>query len=331
MATDISAARAAFLALFFAIGAAGPVAAQQHVGVNSAVNPEATGIPPNAPPRRLVVGQPVIFNEHVTTNPAGQTQILFVDASSMSIGPNSDLVINQFVYNPSTGTGRMAANLARGVFRYIGGKLSKEPNGVSMTTTAAAIGIRGGVLLVDVALGGRTEVIFEYGRGVAVMGRNGVSQTITRPGYEVIVAGPGASPSAPFPVPPGTTARLLLALDGRSGAHGGALVVPTGELVARSGLARIISANLPASIAAARLNRPPPAAPPVVTVTFLKNRADVNTAALQGAPLSTRSGIGTGLTIASLQSRLWRRFMQDLPTSTLHGLAAAFGMNGVVH
>ncbi|MGH7040106.1 MAG: FecR family protein, partial [Stellaceae bacterium] len=144
MAHETSLMRAVLAAAFLAgIAAAGPAAAQQRVGINSAVNTQATGIPPNAPPRALIIGQPVIFNEHITTNPSGQTQILFVDESTMSIGPRSDLVIDRFVYNPATGTGAMTANLARGIFRYIGGKLSKVPNAVSMTTPAATIGIRG--------------------------------------------------------------------------------------------------------------------------------------------------------------------------------------------
>ena len=79
--------------------------AQERIGVKSAVNPEASGAVPGASTRRLVIGQDVIFNEHITTGPAGQTQLLFLDESSMSIGPNSDLTIDQFVYDPKSGTG----------------------------------------------------------------------------------------------------------------------------------------------------------------------------------------------------------------------------------
>jgi hypothetical protein len=280
------------------IATAAPAAAQQRVGVNSAVNTEATGIPPNAPPRRLVVGQPVIFDEHITTDRAGQTQILFVDESSMSIGPNSDLVIDRFVYSPAAGAGGMTANLVRGVFRYIGGKLSKQPNAVAMTTPAATIGIRGAVLLIDVTREGRVEVIFEYGKGITVTGRNGVAQTITRPGYEVVVAGPGASPSAPFPAPPGITAGILLALDGRPGAHGGAGVIPTDVTVVESGLPRVISANIPASIAAAAATLPPPRTPPLVAPTTVLDRLQVNTAAAQGVeavPVSPPADVPPGV------------------------------------
>ena len=40
---------------------------QQRIGVNSAVNPNATGIPPGAAARKLVLGQEVVFNERITT------------------------------------------------------------------------------------------------------------------------------------------------------------------------------------------------------------------------------------------------------------------------
>src|SRR5712691_2625567 len=87
-----------------------PASAQQRIGVNSAVNPEVTGIPPGAAPRRLVLGQEVVFNERITTGTGGQTQVLFVDQSTMTVGPNSDMVIDEFVYDPAAGTGKLAAS-----------------------------------------------------------------------------------------------------------------------------------------------------------------------------------------------------------------------------
>ena len=112
------------------------------------------GIPPGALPRRLVLGQDVVFNEQITTEAGGQTQILFVDESTLSVGPNANMVIDQFVYDPNTGAGKFAASLTRGVFRFVGGKLSKQDNAVTMRTPTATIGIRGGVMLVDLAADG---------------------------------------------------------------------------------------------------------------------------------------------------------------------------------
>jgi trimeric autotransporter adhesin len=154
-----------------------------------------------------VLGQEVVFNERITTGPEGQTQILFVDQSTVTVGPRSDMVIDEFVYDPNAGTGKLAASLTRGVFRFVGGKLSKQDNAVTMQTPSATIGIRGGLILVGVTPDGRLQVIFGYGVGVTVTGLNGIAQTMTRPGFQVTVAGRGAAPSTPLRIKLGGSGR----------------------------------------------------------------------------------------------------------------------------
>jgi len=66
----------------------------------------------------------------------------------MMIGPNSDLVIDRFVYDPATGTGQLAMTATKGVMRYVGGRLSKLENAVTIHTSTATIGVRGGIVLV---------------------------------------------------------------------------------------------------------------------------------------------------------------------------------------
>ena len=247
----------ALIAFLLGLGlpASEPVA-QQRVGVNTAVNPEVTGTPPGAPPRRLVLGQEVVFNERFATGAVGQTQITFIDESTLTIGPNSLMVIDEFVYDPASGTGKLAASLTRGLFRFVGGKLSKQDNAVAFRTPVAVIGIRGGVVLVDLTPDGKLEVIFAYGKGVTVTGLNGISQTITRPGFEVTVSGPGAAPSVPSPAPPGAGAAMLARLDGRPGGNGGASRIPTDAMVAKSGIAAAISSNVPSGVEA-QTQQPP--------------------------------------------------------------------------
>jgi trimeric autotransporter adhesin len=270
--------------LMLGIGSANPAVAQQRIGVNSAVNPDVTGAWPGTPPRRLVLGQDVVFNERVTTAAGGQTQVLFVDQSTMTIGPQSDMVIDEFVYDPAAGTGKLAANLTRGVFRFVGGKLSKQENAVTMRTPSATIGIRGGVFLVNLGSGGKLEVIFVYGKGVTVTGAN-ISQTITRPGFEVTVSGAGAAPSDPAPAPAGTAAALLAQLDGRAGGTGGARTVPTETVVANSGIANVISNNVTASVQAANQAQPPGSPPPNVNRIVQQTQLQVQNAANQPASL----------------------------------------------
>jgi hypothetical protein len=66
----------------------------------------------------------------------------------MTIGPNSDLTIDRFVYDPNTGTGQLAMTATKGVMRYVGGRLSKHENAVTIRTNVALIGVRGGIVLV---------------------------------------------------------------------------------------------------------------------------------------------------------------------------------------
>jgi len=58
---------AALLALMGLILMSPAVLAQQRVGVNSAVNPDATGTPPGAATRQLMLGQEVVYHEHIVT------------------------------------------------------------------------------------------------------------------------------------------------------------------------------------------------------------------------------------------------------------------------
>jgi trimeric autotransporter adhesin len=246
--------RVALVASLFLIASmSGPVA-QQRVGVHSAVNPDATGAPPGATPRRLVIGQDAVFNERITTAENGQTQVLFLDRSSMTIGPNSDLTIDQFVYDPQSGTGKLAMSATRGLLRYVGGKLSKQDEGVTLRTGAATIAIRGGAFIADINRGS-TDATLIYGKGLTVTGVAGGLQILTRPGFHSITL-TGGLPSPPALVPPGQLALFTQHLDGRSGGTGGASKVPTDASVVNSGVGGTISGNLTSSVQQAAATQP---------------------------------------------------------------------------
>lgn len=227
---------------------AASAAAQERVGISSAVNPQARGTPPSGTVRQLVVGQDILFNERITTSGSGQTQVLFLDESSMTIGPNSDVVIDEFVYDPKSGAGKLAMSTTRGLLRYVGGKLSKQDGAVTLRTGSAVLAVRGGAFIAHSDPAGKTDAIFIYGEGLSVIGANAASQTLRRPGFQVTVSGPGATPSAPTPVPPGLLAQFLEQLDGQAGATGGASVVPTSAAVVQSGISQTLSDNVAESL-----------------------------------------------------------------------------------
>src|SRR6185437_10077952 len=212
------------------------LAADDRVGVNSAVNQSGTGTPPNAPTRELVIGQDIVFRERINTEAKGQTQIVFLDESSMSVGPNSDLTIDEFVYDPRTDTGKMAFNATRGVFRFVGGKISKGEDGVTVQTPVGALGIRGGAFLSRLN-GSQLEVVFIYGKSLTVTGRNGQhTQIVKRPGYAVFINGVNGDPSEPYIATAGLLQGLNAALDGRIGGTGGAREIPTDSRIAVTGV-----------------------------------------------------------------------------------------------
>jgi hypothetical protein len=258
-----------------------PPALSQRVGVNSAVNPDANGTPPSGAARRLVVGQEIVHDEHISTGGGGQTQILFLDESAMTVGPNSDVTVDNFVYDPNTGKGQLAMSATKGVMRFVGGKLSKNEDSVSLRTPSASIGIRGGVFMANVAAGGSTEVIFLYGKGLTVTANN-VTQTITRPGFAVSVT-PGSAPSAPAAPPPSTVASTLGQFSGQKGATGGSSKTPTEANVASSGISNVVSGNVVASVQQATQNLPANTQPPIVNVASVQSNLNINTTASQAA------------------------------------------------
>ena len=132
------------IALLGAALAAAPATAQQ-VGTATAVNPLSESTPPGGTTAPLVVGASIVHKERVHTSPAGTAQLLFTDKSSMSIAPNTDIVIDEYVYNPQANSGHMLVSMTKGALRFVGGQLSHQGE-ATITTSAATIGIRGGTV-----------------------------------------------------------------------------------------------------------------------------------------------------------------------------------------
>ncbi len=126
--------------------ASSPVVAQQ-VGTATAVNPESQSTPPGGATTTLKVGAHIVHNERIKTTPTGSVQLLFLDRSTLSVAPNSEIVINEFVYNPGDNSGHMAVSLAKGALRLVGGQLSHQGE-ASVSAGGATIGIRGGTSII---------------------------------------------------------------------------------------------------------------------------------------------------------------------------------------
>jgi len=196
----------------------GPTAlAQQQVGTATAVNPESDSTPPGGSTVALTVGAKVVHKERIHTTPTGSVQLLFLDKSSLSIGPNTSILIDEFVYDPNTNSGHMVAKLTEGAMRYVGGQLSHQ-GAVTISTADATIGIRGGTATIIQGPNG-TEVINHYGTITISNGTGTI--TITRPGFTVTITGWNIPPGQPARVTAAEISRYLKYLSSQFGQDGG--------------------------------------------------------------------------------------------------------------
>jgi hypothetical protein len=188
----------------------GPADTLARVGVTSAADGDPLGKPPNEKERILRIGIDVQANELVTTGANDRAHLVFLDGSSLTVGPNARVTIDRFVFDPGAHTGDLAISATQGVFRLVGGKISKKQP-IVITTPSSSIGIRGGITILSVSQT-HTVADFIFGTSMTVTG-GGRTQTATRAGSQII-ANAGGVPSVPALVKQGGLATALKQLEG---------------------------------------------------------------------------------------------------------------------
>ena len=182
-----------------ALGAAAtPAHAQERAGVAGAVVPTASAQRPGAGSRTLAIGAEVVRNERIATDASGRAQLMFLDQTSVTLGPASELTIDEFVYNPAQGAGTAAVTLGRGVMRFVGGRLSKQQD-ATIRTSVATIGIRGAIAIAEILPDLSTQIVFVYGNRLSVGSSTGSTRVLTQPGLAIIVGANGTIGDPFFP------------------------------------------------------------------------------------------------------------------------------------
>ena len=179
------------------------------VGVTSGADGDPLGKPPNENERILRIGIDVQANELITTSATDRAHLVFLDGSSLTVGPDARLTIDKFVFDPNTKKGELAINASKGVLRLVGGKISKS-NAITITTPSSTIGIRGGITIVSVSQV-QTIADFVFGSSMTVTAA-GQTQTATRAGSQITST--GGVPSAATLVKAGAMIAALSQLEG---------------------------------------------------------------------------------------------------------------------
>lgn len=198
-----------------------PALAETSVGVTAAVNQDATGTV-GSTVRTISLGDSVVFNQRIQTGGTGLVQVLLADGTTFMVGPNSDLVIDSFVYDPNAGTAEVTASFTKGVLRFIGGQTSKTEGGVTINTPVGTMGIRGA--MVDVVLdppeGTPPHIDMLFGNEVTLEQGQQLLGRLYAGGYSLALGDNGAFDV--LKTPPGWGSQIQAALAGAAGTTGGA-------------------------------------------------------------------------------------------------------------
>ena len=180
------------------------------VGVTTASDGDPLGKPPNEDERILRIGIDVQANELVTTNANDRAHLVFLDGSSLTVGPNARLAIDRFVFDPAAMEGDLVINASKGVFRLVGGRISKRKP-ITIVTPSSTIGIRGGITVVTVTES-RTVANFVFGSSMTVTS-GGQTRMATRTGSQIVTTA-GGVPGVPTLLKPGSLSAAFSQLEG---------------------------------------------------------------------------------------------------------------------
>lgn len=243
----------AFVGAIFVSAISGAAMAQdQQAGVSAAVRGDVQLARSGAVGRQIASAEPIFLQDGITSGSRSGMQIILMDESVFTIGPNSELEIDEFVYDPGQGTGNLAASMTKGVMRFVTGKIAAgKPENMKIKLPVGTIGIRGTVGLIEVLspeeaqakYPGQAGQLFGGGGGqagapvvfAALVGPGANNNTganvgsfnlatpdgtvdLNRPGAAVL-ATPGAPPVF-FIAPPGAIQNASAGLDGNGDDEG---------------------------------------------------------------------------------------------------------------
>ncbi|MCX5852372.1 MAG: FecR domain-containing protein [Deltaproteobacteria bacterium] len=91
-----------------------------------------------------VVGERIFKDDTLRTGPDGSLGITFMDDTVMSMGPGSEVSLNDFEFSPAEGRMSIFTHMLKGTVVYLSGIIAKlSPDTVRFETPVANISLRG--------------------------------------------------------------------------------------------------------------------------------------------------------------------------------------------
>ena len=96
-------------------------------------------------------GHVVFQADGLRTGADGRVGITLQDDTRISLGPNSEVRLDRFMYAPAEGQLGLVLKVLRGVAAYVSGRIAKlSPDSIRLETPEAIVGVRGTTLALRV-------------------------------------------------------------------------------------------------------------------------------------------------------------------------------------
>ena len=142
-------------------------------------------------------GSKIFFGDTIISKSKSNAQILFLDQTVLTLGEETELTIDEFVYDPSSQDGSFVSTVKTGTVKFITGQISKKnPDNLEVKVPAGTLGARGTEFVVlsesnnestVVLLGPGPNNTLGMIPGNLILSDGVNSVDITNPGFEAMV------------------------------------------------------------------------------------------------------------------------------------------------
>lgn len=161
--------------------------------------------------QKLKTGDKIYFGDSIKVDVKSNSQILLLDQTVLNVGANSEVLLDEFVYDPKTNNGKIISEIKKGSLKVITGAISeKNPANLEVKVPAGSIGTRGTEFQATVNENNQEAKILLIGPGpqntlglrpgAVEVGNNSGSVLLDKP-YSFTRMTPTTAPITPIPVP----------------------------------------------------------------------------------------------------------------------------------
>ena len=158
--------------------------------------------------RNINVSDQVFHKEIIETNSVSTTQIVFLDETVLTLGPESRLILDELVFDRNATSGKVVMTALKGLFTFVSGSLPSES--YKIITPTSTIGVRGTKFDLFVARNGASTVILRSG-AIDVKNLQGVERQVNTVDLATNVVTKKSEPTPPAP-PTSELEQLFTAL-----------------------------------------------------------------------------------------------------------------------